>query len=69
MGAAAIGVALWRYHMRFNPANPEWFARDRTSESDSLGFTDSLQALCCLPVMPACSNTSCCTSLVTKPGP
>ncbi|KAK8853030.1 transketolase [Kwoniella newhampshirensis] len=29
MGAAAIGVALWRYEMKFNPANPDWFARDR----------------------------------------
>lgn len=30
MGAAAIGVALWRYQMRYNPSNPEWLARDRT---------------------------------------
>ncbi|WVQ67995.1 transketolase [Kwoniella botswanensis] len=29
MGAAAIGIALWRYEMRYNPANPEWFNRDR----------------------------------------
>ncbi|WVF71758.1 transketolase [Kwoniella sp. CBS 6097] len=29
MGAAAIGVALWRYEMRYNPANPDWFNRDR----------------------------------------
>ena len=29
MGAAAIGVSLWRYHMRYNPLNPEWFDRDR----------------------------------------
>jgi dihydroxyacetone synthase len=29
MGAAAIAVALWRYAMRFNPKNPEWFNRDR----------------------------------------
>lgn len=29
MGAASIGVALWRHVMRYNPANPEWFARDR----------------------------------------
>ncbi|GHJ88964.1 hypothetical protein NliqN6_5366 [Naganishia liquefaciens] len=29
MGAAAIGLALWRYEMRYNPANPEWFNRDR----------------------------------------
>lgn len=30
MGASAIGVALWRYEMRYNPLNPEWFNRDRT---------------------------------------
>lgn len=29
MGAAAIGIALWKYQMRFNPKNPDWFARDR----------------------------------------
>ncbi|KAF9040280.1 transketolase [Hymenopellis radicata] len=29
MGAAAIGVALWRFAMRYNPKNPEWFNRDR----------------------------------------
>jgi dihydroxyacetone synthase len=29
MGAAAIGIALWRYEMRYNPANPDWFNRDR----------------------------------------
>ncbi|WVW83577.1 transketolase [Kwoniella bestiolae CBS 10118] len=29
MGAAAIGIALWRYEMRYNPLNPEWFNRDR----------------------------------------
>ncbi|KAL1742395.1 Transketolase, thiamine diphosphate binding domain-containing protein [Schizophyllum fasciatum] len=29
MGAAAIGVALWRHMMRYNPKNPDWFNRDR----------------------------------------
>ncbi|KAK0193656.1 Transketolase, thiamine diphosphate binding domain-containing protein [Armillaria mellea] len=29
MGAALIGVALWRHAMRFNPKNPDWFNRDR----------------------------------------
>ena len=29
MGAAAIGIALWRYEMRYNPSNPDWFNRDR----------------------------------------
>lgn len=30
MGASAIGIALWRYEMRYNPLNPDWFNRDRT---------------------------------------
>lgn len=29
MGAAAIGVALWKHTLRFNPKNPTWFNRDR----------------------------------------
>lgn len=29
MGASAIGVALWRYEMKYNPGNPDWFNRDR----------------------------------------
>ena len=29
IGMAAIGVALWKYIMRYNPSNPSWFDRDR----------------------------------------
>ncbi|KAI1152096.1 Transketolase, thiamine diphosphate binding domain-containing protein [Nemania diffusa] len=29
VGMAALGVALYKYVMRFNPSNPEWFDRDR----------------------------------------
>ncbi|KAL1404879.1 hypothetical protein Q8F55_008490 [Vanrija albida] len=29
MGAASIAIALYRYQLRYNPANTEWFARDR----------------------------------------
>ncbi|KAJ0421449.1 Transketolase, thiamine diphosphate binding domain-containing protein [Aspergillus carlsbadensis] len=29
IGMAAIGVALWKYIMRYNPSSPEWFDRDR----------------------------------------
>ncbi len=29
MGMADIAVALWRRHLRHNPANPAWFGRDR----------------------------------------
>ncbi|KAJ0137081.1 Secondary metabolism regulator LAE1 [Fusarium oxysporum f. sp. albedinis] len=29
IGMAAIGVALWKHTMRYNPSNPGWFNRDR----------------------------------------
>lgn len=29
LGMAAIGVALWKYILRYNPSNPHWFDRDR----------------------------------------
>ena len=29
MGMADMAVALWGDHLRFNPANPHWFDRDR----------------------------------------
>jgi hypothetical protein len=29
IGMAAIGVALFKHTMRFNPSNPDWFDRDR----------------------------------------
>jgi len=29
MGAAPMGYVLWTQHMNHNPANPEWFNRDR----------------------------------------
>jgi dihydroxyacetone synthase len=29
MGMAAIGVALWKYAMRYSPTNPSYFNRDR----------------------------------------
>lgn len=29
MGAAPMGYTLWTRHMKHNPANPEWFNRDR----------------------------------------
>lgn len=29
MGMAAIGVALWKYMMRYSPENPDFFNRDR----------------------------------------
>ncbi|KAL7418643.1 hypothetical protein Q5752_007102 [Cryptotrichosporon argae] len=29
MGAASIALALWKYHMCYNPSNAAWFGRDR----------------------------------------
>lgn len=29
IGMAAIGVALYKHTMRYNPNNPDWFDRDR----------------------------------------
>lgn len=29
LGMAAIGVALYKYVMRYNPSDPSWFDRDR----------------------------------------
>lgn len=29
MGMAAIGVALWKYTMKYSPENPNFFNRDR----------------------------------------
>ena len=29
VGMAAIGLALWKHTMRYNPNNPDWFDRDR----------------------------------------
>lgn len=29
MGMAAIGVALWKYILKYDPKNPDWFNRDR----------------------------------------
>lgn len=37
LGMAAIGVALWKYTMRYNPADPEWFDRDRFVLSNGNG--------------------------------
>ncbi len=37
MGMAEIAVALWNRHLRHNPANPQWFNRDRFVLSNGHG--------------------------------
>ncbi len=41
VGMAAIGVALWKYIMRYNPSDPEWFDRDRFVLSNGMEVTSS----------------------------
>lgn len=61
IGMAAIGVALYKYTMRYSPSNAEWFDRDR--------FVLSNGEFCCpdakrrrthadpYQAMPPCSST------------
>ncbi len=37
MGMAEIAEVLWRRHLRHNPANPQWFDRDRFVLSNGHG--------------------------------
>jgi hypothetical protein len=43
IGMAAIGVALYKHVMRYNPTNPDWFDRDRfvLSNGKSTGHNDT----------------------------
>jgi dihydroxyacetone synthase len=45
IGMAAIGVALYKYTMRYNPSNPEWFDRDRFVLSNGMRL-ESFTWLC-----------------------
>ena len=38
IGMAAIGVALFKHVMRYNPCNPDWFDRDRFVLSNGMCF-------------------------------
>ena len=49
IGMAAIGVALYKYIMRYNPSDPSWFDRDRFVLSNGMGDHHSRQT-------PSCSN-------------
>jgi hypothetical protein len=43
IGMAAIGVALYKYIMRYNPSDPSWFDRDRFVLSNGMGDHHSRQ--------------------------
>ena len=38
LGMAAIGVALWKHVMRYNPCDSEWFDRDRFVLSNGMSI-------------------------------
>jgi dihydroxyacetone synthase len=42
IGMAAIGVALYKYTMRYNPSKPEWFDRDRFVLSNGMPYGSSV---------------------------
>jgi transketolase len=44
IGMAAIGIALWKYVMRYAPHNPTYFNRDRFVLSN--GKSDERVAIC-----------------------
>lgn len=51
LGMAAIGVALWKHVMRYNPSDSEWFDRDRFVLSNGMSTvyiirTVDLLAIC-----------------------
>lgn len=46
IGMAAIGVALYKHIMRYNPADPSWFDRDRFVLSN--GELESLTLVLCI---------------------
>lgn len=54
MGMAAIGVALWKYVMRYSPENPNFFNRDRFILSN--GEFLYLSAVSCVHVRDAENN-------------
>lgn len=45
LGMAAIGVALWKYVLRYNPANANWFDRDRFVLSNGMFYVTEIVVL------------------------
>lgn len=52
IGMAAIGVALYKYVMRYNPSKPEWFDRDRFVLSNGAFLSNIIK-------MPFLVNVTC----------
>lgn len=49
IGMAAIGVALWKYVMRYAPHSPDWFNRDRFVLSNGESKERNWRHQCPLP--------------------
>jgi hypothetical protein len=67
IGMGAIGVALYKHIMRYNPSDPEWFDRDRfvLSNGDTRASIEISESLAnyYAQVIVLCS----CTHLITLP--
>lgn len=48
VGMTAIGVALYKYILRYNPSNPDWFDRDRFVLSNGKTFQAQGQGGCAI---------------------
>jgi dihydroxyacetone synthase len=68
MGAATIGIALWRYHMQYNPKNADWLNRDRKPPQKRADQADKQDSFC-QSVTPVYCSTSCFISPDIPNGP
>ena len=68
MGAATIGIALWRYHMQYNPKNADWLNRDRKLPQPYPCKADKQNSYF-QSVTPVYCSTSCFISPDTPNGP
>lgn len=68
---AAIGVALWKYTMRYAPHSPDWFNRDRfvlsNGEFESKSQATESHGLTAVQGIHAFSSTHSCTYPGTRP--
>lgn len=65
---AAIGIALYKYVMRYSPNNCEYFNRDRFVLSNGMSISTNSwrDALTKIKDMPVCGNIYSCTLSVSR---
>lgn len=67
MGMAAIGIALYKYVMRYSPNNYEYFNRDRFVLSNGMSYPQTHKdALTKIKGMLVSGNIYSCTLLVSR---